>query len=154
MLVFDCYNVLFFSKPRFTTLFHTLRNRLFRMQGSCDTRTPSIFFTDSFSKEVIPHRPEQCILIANRNLWEIFNSSVWLHSIHIRADAPRRTSTAMQQHLLVSGSSAQFWMTNMTFQGLNHCSDCALTARYNARVYAEGESPLHNIKCVTAILSG
>ena len=152
--------MLFFPKPRFNTLFHTLRNRLFRIQGNCDSSTPPIFFSDSFRKEAISHRPEQCILIANRNLCEIFNSSVWLHNIHIRTDTPRRSSTAMQQLFLVNGSSVQLWMTNVTFQGvgdgLNHCSDCALTARYNARVYTEGESQLHNmrIKSVIAILSG
>ena len=133
------------------------------MQGNCGFKAPalirpSLSISDAPPSEQGPHKPGQCIILANYNLWEIFNTRLLLHNLDIHAAAPLRTS--FQQLMLVSGRDAQVWMLNVSLQGagdgLQHCTDCGITVRDRAQVFAKGAATILSMSrvalcCLTAV---
>lgn len=116
------------------------------MQGNCNDESEF----GSVPPKHAPLRdfqPEQCLLVADHNVLEVWDSKLWLEGFYFRLAEPRLGT--FDQFVLVTGSIAEFWMTHVTMQGngddVQDCINCGVAVRGEGSVYAGGAHPCRHI---------
>lgn len=119
------------------------------MQGNCnaDAEFGGVPVKHAAMREL---QPRQCLLIADHNVLEVWDSNLWLNNIYFRLTNPR--SGTFDQIVLVTGPLAKVWMTDVTMQGngdlVQDCIDCGVTVRAQGNMFVGGASlePLHTLR--------
>lgn len=124
------------------------------MQGNCD-------FPVEFGGVPEHHvplralRPQQCLLVVDHNVLEVWDSQLWLDRIYFRlGNGPSGT---FDQFVLVTGTIAELWMTHVTMQGngdnIQDCIDCGFAVRSGGSMFASGAHPCgHKCQLMIEIL--
>lgn len=114
------------------------------MQGNCNAESEF----GSVPPKHAPLRdfqPEQCLLVADHNVLEVWDSKLWLEGFYFRLAEPRLGT--FDQFVLVTGSIAELWMTHVTMQGngndVQDCIDCGVAVRGEGSVYGGGALTVH-----------
>jgi hypothetical protein len=114
------------------------------MQGNCNSEA-------EFGTVPLKHAPlrrllpRQCLILANHNVLEVWDSQLWLDSLYFRLTNPQKGS--FDQFVIVKGPIAEVWMTSVTLQGngdfVQDCVDCGFTVLNGGKLFAGGTFPAH-----------
>lgn len=103
------------------------------MQGNCTKEPPSGVALQLAGPELLPRRPNQCLLVVSGDTLDVASGHAWFDNLYFRV---RSTGADGDPAVLTAHQFANLWMTGITVQGDSMPGARALVAAGAPGVYA------------------